>query len=264
MKSKKFFSVGEAARIVSTTNETLRHYDRIGLVRPSRRDEWTGYRYYTQQDIVRLNTVRALQMMDIPLSGIRKVLDYDDLESIIAFLSEAEKKADEKIAALEYGKSRIAVAKADYERKLKQARPAEEAAVRSFGRRVILLSDTLSEPSLDNLWSYLRHFYDQIGADGRDKFEFEDLAGVYSDGSSRRMFALCRRWSGCLQLKELPEGKYLCALCSEEERSGTESRLREQVRRDYGFEPPFTVEIVVLSGILQWNYEVQVFTGVTG
>ena len=43
----KYFSVGEAAKLVNTTSETLRHYDRIGLVKPSKRDEWTNYRYYT-------------------------------------------------------------------------------------------------------------------------------------------------------------------------------------------------------------------------
>ena len=115
---KKYFSVGEAARAVHTTSETLRHYDRIGLVKPSRKDEWTNYRYYTEQDIVRLNTVRALQMMDLSLQEIKKVLDYDDLEKIVSFLARAEQKADEKIAALQYSKSKIQAAKADYEQNI--------------------------------------------------------------------------------------------------------------------------------------------------
>ena len=54
---EKYFSIGEAAKAVHTTTETLRHYDRIGLVKPSKKDEWTKYRYYTEQDIIRLNTV---------------------------------------------------------------------------------------------------------------------------------------------------------------------------------------------------------------
>ena len=99
---EKHFSIGEAAKVVHTTTETLRHYDRIGLVKPSKKDEWTKYRYYTDQDIVRLNTVRLLQLMDLPLQEIKKVLGYDDLEKIVAFLSQAEKKADEKIAALQF------------------------------------------------------------------------------------------------------------------------------------------------------------------
>ncbi len=98
---EKYFSIGEAAKAVHTTTETLRHYDRIGLVKPSKKDEWTKYRYYTEQDIIRLNTVRLLQLMDLPLQEIKKVLEYDDLEKIVAFLSQAEKKADEKISALQ-------------------------------------------------------------------------------------------------------------------------------------------------------------------
>ena len=113
---KKYFSVGEAAKIVHTTSETLRHYDRIGLVKPSKKDEWTNYRYYTEQDVVRLNTVRALQIMDLPLQEIKKVLEYEDLEKIVDFLAQAEKKADEKIAALQYSKSKIQLAKSDYEK----------------------------------------------------------------------------------------------------------------------------------------------------
>lgn len=82
---KKYFSISETAKAVHTTSETLRHYDRIGLVKPSKKDEWTQYRYYTEQDIVRLNTVRALQQMNLPLKEIKRVLEYDDLEKIVDY-----------------------------------------------------------------------------------------------------------------------------------------------------------------------------------
>ena len=36
-KMNKYFSIGEAAKAVHTTSETLRHYDRIGLVKPSKK-----------------------------------------------------------------------------------------------------------------------------------------------------------------------------------------------------------------------------------
>ena len=100
---KKYFLIGEAAKMVNMTSETLRHYDRIDLVKPSKYDEQTKYRYYTQQDIIRLNAVRALQMMDLPLQKIKTVLEYNDLEKIIKFLTEAEKNADEKIETLQSG-----------------------------------------------------------------------------------------------------------------------------------------------------------------
>lgn len=80
---KKFFSIGEAAEQVHMTAETLRHYDRIGLVKPSKVDPHTKYRYYNEEDIVRLNTIHALQQMDLPLQEIKRVLAYDNLEKII-------------------------------------------------------------------------------------------------------------------------------------------------------------------------------------
>ena len=94
---QKYFSVGEAAKLADMTSETLRYYDRIGLVKPEKKDEWTKYRYYTRQDIVLLHTVRALQQMDLSLQEIRRVLAYDDLEKIIEFLALAEKRRIRKL-----------------------------------------------------------------------------------------------------------------------------------------------------------------------
>ena len=106
-KMKQYFSIGEAAKAAHMTSETLRHYDRIGLVKPGKKDEWTNYRYYTEQDIVRLNTVRALQCMDLSLQEIKEALELDDLEKVVDFLARAEQKADRKMEALRYSRRRF-------------------------------------------------------------------------------------------------------------------------------------------------------------
>lgn len=258
---EKYFSIGQAAEAVHTTRETLRHYDRIGLVKPGKKDEQTRYRYYTRQDIVRLNTVRALQLMGLPLQEIKKVLEYDDLEKIIDFLDEAEKKADEKIAALQYSKSKIRLARADYEKKLQQQENSGGIVLKNYPQRVIFLSDTLKEPAVDNLWNYLSHFYDQVPSALKDQFAFEDLAGIYTENGISRLFALCTRYVDTEGLKTLPEGKYLCAACTEESREHMLDTLARLARTKYGADPGFTLQLIVVSGILQWNYEVQVYVG---
>lgn len=256
---KNYFSIGEAAKVVQTTTETLRHYDRIGLVKPSKKDEWTNYRYYTEQDIVRLNTVRALQLMDLPLQEIKKVLEYDDLEKIVDFLVQAEKKADEKISAIQYSKSKIQLAKADYERKLQALKTPNGSFIKEIPERVILLSDTLEVPTLDNLWNYLSHFYEKVTPARKEQFYFEDLAGIYTENGLSRLFAVCIRHAEIDGLKVLPKGKYLCASCTEESRKSTLDELIDGAKTEYGVNPQFTVQLIVVSGILQWNYEVQVF-----
>ena len=256
---KNYFSIGEAAKAAHTTNETLRHYDRIGLVKPSQKDEWTNYRYYTEQDIVRLNTVRALQLMDLSLQEIKTVLEYDDLEKIIDFLAQAEKKADEKMAALQYSKSKIQLAKADYESKLQRQQKFNSSFVKDYPERVILLSDTLEVPTLDNLWNYLSHFYDKVTPALKEQFSFEDLAGIYTENGMTRLFAVCMDYVNIDGIKVLPKGKSLCANCKEENREQTLRKLIHIAQTEYGVEPRFTVQLIVVSGILQWNYEAQVY-----
>ena len=251
----------EAAKAARTTSETLRHYDRIGLVKPSKKDEWTHYRYYTEQDIVRLHTVRALQVMDLPLQEIKKVLEYDDLEKIVDFLAQAEKKADKKIAALQYSKSKIQLAKADYERKLQGQQKFNHTFLKDYPERVLLLSDTLEVPTLDNLWNYLSHFYDKITPALKEQFTFEDLAGIYTENGIARLFAVCTRYVKIDGLKGRPKGKYLCAYCTEENREQMLRELIHMARTQYGVAPAFTVQLIVVSGILQWNYEIQVHVG---
>lgn len=258
---KKYFSIGEAAKAAHTTAETLRHYDRIGLVKPSKKDGWTQYRYYTEQDIVRVNTVRALQLMDLPLQEIKKVLEYDDLEKIIAFFEQAEKKADEKIAALQFSKEKIQLAKADYVRHLELQRQSRSAFLKEYPQRVLLLSDTLEKPTLDNLWNYLSHFYETLPPALREQFSFEDAAGIYTEEGRSRLFAICTQYQQVEGLKTLPAGRYLCANCAEEVREQTLQELLRLAQAQYGAHPTFTVQLIVVSGILHWNYEVQVYVG---
>lgn len=255
---KDFFSISEAAKIVGTTSETLRHYDRIGLVTPGKKDLRTNYRYYTVEDIVHLNTVRALQQMDLPLKEIKCVLEYNDLQEIVDYLSLAEKKADEKIALLQNSKSRILSAKTAYEKKLHEPRESREFFVKEFPARVLMLSDTLETPSLENLWNYLSHFFDRLSPKQKKQFTFEDVAGIYTENGQSRLFAVCIQYADISGLKILPKGSYLCAGCTEENRTDTLERLLHTAKTDYHAEPAFTIQQIVVSGILHWNYQIQI------
>lgn len=259
LKMKNYFSISQTAKIVGMTAETLRHYDRIGLVTPCKTDEWTGYRYYSQQEIVRLNTIRALRCMDLTLAEIKDILSYDDFNRIIEILKQAEKSADEKIAELNYAKAKIQRARTFYESKLKDEQQSENVFIKRYPQRVILLSDTMETPTLDNLWNYHRHFYDQISDDLKNEFSFEDLAGIYERNGRSRLFAICTRYVKTDGIKVLPQGEYLCADCTEENRDRVIKKLFETAKTEYGTTPEFTVQLIVLSGILQWNYQAQVF-----
>lgn len=256
-KLKNYFSIGEAAKAANTTSETLRHYDRIGLVKPSKKDECTKYRYYTKQDIIRLNTVRALQQMDLPLQEIKEVLEYNDLQKIVGYLAEAEKKADAKIAAIEYSKSKILLAKANYEKILNGQSENQDVYIKDFPKRTIMLS-LLEYPTVDNLWNYHRHFFDNIAPTRHKQFAFEDTAGIYTENGKSQLFAICSRWAENDALKILPAGKYLCLDCTEENRKVQLQELLHTAKERYQINPNFSVQMIVISGVLKWKYQLQV------
>ena len=93
----------------------------------------------------------------------------------------------------------------------------------------------------------------------KEQFSFEDLAGIYTEKGISRLFAACIRYANTDGLKVLPKGKYLCASCTEENREQTLRELMRTAQTEYGAEPAFTVQLIVVSGILHWNYEVQVY-----
>ncbi|WP_277678627.1 MerR family transcriptional regulator [Gracilibacillus dipsosauri] len=77
MITKKYWKVGELAKLTGLTIRTLRYYDQIGLFIPS---EYTssGYRLYNESDIKRLQQILALKELDISLEEIKAILASDD------------------------------------------------------------------------------------------------------------------------------------------------------------------------------------------
>lgn len=75
------YSIQDVARAVGTTSRTLRHYDSIGLVSPSRVGH-NGYRYYDNASLVRLQRVLLLRQLGLGLDAIREVLEAQDEQSL--------------------------------------------------------------------------------------------------------------------------------------------------------------------------------------
>src|SRR5690554_2266760 len=71
------YPISQAAALASMHPQTLRQYDRLGLVVPSR-TAGRGRRY-TPRDVARLRVVQHLSQIEgINLAGIRRILDLED------------------------------------------------------------------------------------------------------------------------------------------------------------------------------------------
>ena len=68
------WSIAEVARMSKVTSRTLRHYDQVGLLKPAYVGS-NGYRYYEQEQLLRLQRLLLLRELGLGLSAIGEVLD---------------------------------------------------------------------------------------------------------------------------------------------------------------------------------------------
>ncbi len=65
----------------------MRHYDKIGLLKPTHFDAWTGYRYYAPDQLPQLNRILALKDLGLSLEQIARLLEHtvtnDDLRAML-------------------------------------------------------------------------------------------------------------------------------------------------------------------------------------
>ena len=91
--------VGQVAALARVTVRTLHHYDRIGLLSPSRRSA-AGYRLYGYGDLERLRQIRLLRELHFSLEAIAEMLDapaYDRRRALVAqreLLRERQERTD--------------------------------------------------------------------------------------------------------------------------------------------------------------------------
>lgn len=71
------FKIGEFAKLNRVTVKSLRYYDTLGLLKPIRVDNFSGYRYYSAGQMPRLNRILSLKNMGFCLSEVVEILKLD-------------------------------------------------------------------------------------------------------------------------------------------------------------------------------------------
>ena len=96
------FAIGEFSRLARVSKRLLRYYDEIGLLKPVHTDTFTGYRYYSAEQMPRLNRILALKDLGLSLDQIQRLLsDQISTEEMQGMLllkkAELEQQVQEEI-----------------------------------------------------------------------------------------------------------------------------------------------------------------------
>ncbi len=93
----KYISIGKMAKINHITVNTLRLYDKWGLLTPVYVDQETGYRYYDMKQNARLDLIDYMKELGMNLKEIKELLDKEDSTLIEAILIKKKNQVEEEI-----------------------------------------------------------------------------------------------------------------------------------------------------------------------
>jgi len=107
MREKTKLKIGEFSRMMQVTVKTLRHYEQKGLLCPCEVDKWTGYRYYSIEQMQRFNFIRQLQRLGFSLDEIKELCEEDTYTPSVDQLNEKIEETERQLQMLVARRSQL-------------------------------------------------------------------------------------------------------------------------------------------------------------
>lgn len=193
----RMFQASEFARAAGVTVRTLHHYDRTGLLKPSRRNA-SGYRLYGEQDFARLQQIATLKFIGLPLKQIKTLLDRGALDLAATLRLQREVLGERR-------------------RQLDAALAAIDRAERSGGADWEALRKIIEVIDMENNMEWMKKYYTDeqladLGRRGTPEVlergqrdwaelirEVEEAVAAGEDPSGERARELAARWEGLIE-----------------------------------------------------------------
>jgi len=174
------YGIGTVARLSQVSVRTLRHYDDLGLLKPARVDQRTGYRYYAPDQLLRLHRILVLRDLGVPLSEVAQLIDEDvSVEQLRGILRLRQAEARARLTEQTEQLKRVELRLAQLE---EEPMTAYEVIVKRLDPlRVVALSEDLT--GVDEIGDACGRMYPQLhSALARHGVAFDGLSlALYED-----------------------------------------------------------------------------------
>jgi DNA-binding transcriptional MerR regulator len=184
---EKSYRVHQFAELAGVTVKALRHYDRLGLLRPVRNE--SGYRLYQQADLARLQQIVALKSIGLPLKHIRALLARVPLPLIATFRQQRE-VLEEKRRSLDRAIGALVTAEAALESGASSTAVLQEV-IKAMATQDV---DVMRKYYSDDAWEEWKHHYEDWPPDDWRALYRDIIAAIDSDPSGPTAQALADRW----------------------------------------------------------------------
>ena len=96
------FQIGEVTKIMGVTRKALLVYEELGLLTPAVKDETSGYRYYSADNMTQIRSIRSLQQLGLSLKEVAEYYyDTNNIDIHLQRLMELRASLDRNIQMLQ-------------------------------------------------------------------------------------------------------------------------------------------------------------------
>ena len=174
---ENLLSITELAKLRQVTSETLRYYDRIGLITPDYVDPQTRYRYYSIRQYEKLGTIKELRQLGMSIHDITDYFSGRNLRKSHQLLLHQLELLEEEIRKQQLI-SEILRRKLHFLSEITPPPPVDKVFCRAFPQRYMI---TFGEPaggSREHAFAFTRleRYLDEVAP-----ILASDRIGVYAD-----------------------------------------------------------------------------------
>ncbi|MFS0726091.1 MerR family transcriptional regulator [Paenibacillus sp. 1P07SE] len=160
------FRIGAFAKRCGLTVKTLRHYDELGLLKPARVDEETGYRFYSAEQLLTIRRITGFKKQGLTLEMMRPLLSGP------TSLTYAEHTLLEKRKELERQIQKAQLQLAEVDERLmrlgRQASPSEEEGFKLRSVAPVLVASVRQTLPMDQLCLLLDELKQYVSSQDED------------------------------------------------------------------------------------------------
>lgn len=257
-------SIGQMAELNHVSEQTLRLYDKEGLLVPRCVDPVTGYRYYHITQSAKLDLIQNMKVYGMTLRQIRSFLDSNDPAALRALLAEQADSIEERIRQLRRSQSAITRTLDNYRRYEAMPRNGEIFLEYIPARRIFRYSCDVNYFDQDESgYEYmLRQMKTNLVANNMPLSYFTNIGTIIRREHlvpdalfSNEVFLFVDENNSSQAMETLPAASYLC-LCSDEFSMEAENvrRLLDYVQtRGCKIAGDYICEVVVDFPMLDFN-----------
>lgn len=216
--------IGDFAELNSISVQTLRYYEKVGLISPSYIDSETNYRYYHLNQSASVDIIQFLKSFDFSLTEIKLLLEEsDDLQQLEELIrGKHQRLVAEKAALEERITSLDNFQKTMVEYKMNQHKTVME--IKKYPKRSVLtyqIDKNVYQLSEMEYEYYLRNFKQYLVGNGYKRADFNRIGStiqreqfVQNKFISHELFIFVSKGAvDNATIRELPAGNYAVFYC---------------------------------------------------